>query len=422
LNIVTEFDVNHFQWYAILDGRMVEFNGEKYFFDVSTTQLSEATTKVYEKSHKYWNNLKNADVAFVYCTRTDLRKDYKFEWYMLPVYVKWINPNIKTLVQFDDECEWIFDPRHTWWGEERTPKIRNPEKFIKEKGFLEAGDIYLTVISPEDVPYKRYCSKPIKRLLLPHLHRYAKIAFPIKRTRKIFLLRHSVQSASVQHTLNNVIMPLKIETYLFNTPMNTYPAPSVDLPSFVKKFGLVPRGAMLVKLRECMVSIDDNEGYRGWSRFAMESLLADVPCVGSTPAVKDLFPDLYTKHKDYEKQRELIIRLLNDDKFRHDVLTKGMKLLHRKLSDDYLVKRFLRMILSFNLDFEKITLKQAERINLIKKLRKSGKTPCPPPKEGQISFDPASKKMVDLKTWKKLYGNLTCEEFNEIVRRAFHES
>jgi len=95
LNIVTEFDVNHFQWYAILDGRMVEFNGEKYFFDVSTTQLSEATTKVYEKSHKYWNNLKNADVAFVYCTRTDLRKDYKFEWYMLPVYVKWINPNIK---------------------------------------------------------------------------------------------------------------------------------------------------------------------------------------------------------------------------------------------------------------------------------------------------------------------------------------
>jgi len=402
LCFLTNFDFHVFQWFNVL--KTGYYIGE-YFLDTSFLRLDDSYLRVYPFDDEYWTPLRTADIIFVYVSRSNFRVND--EWYMLPVYARRINPKAKILVQFDDECKWIFNPHHTYWGEKRTPKISDPEKFIKEKKFLEVGDIYLTVVSPEKLEYAKYCSKPIKKLLLPHLIRYAKPAFKVQKKKQIVIMRHSIQSASIQHTIDNVIKPLRYPTIVFNTPMEYfYSLPPLNLPPFVKLMPRKPRDAFIIDLMKCRVGIDDNEGYVGWSRFAMECAIAGVACIGSTEAVKDIFPDLFTEHKDYEQQKILVQKLMTDDGFYKKQIKKAKRRLEKVVGEKSLIKQLLQLILSLKKDFPEIDRGKAQR-NRLKKFIKyvwGGKMPCRMPSKEGKAFDPISKRILTQEEWLKLYG------------------
>lgn len=140
----------------------------------------------------------------------------------------------------------------------------------------------------------------------------------------IALMVHSTPQASNRHTIDNI--PL----YNYRE-FNCRGSDRMNPPEY------------LVALSKLAVSIDDCEGYFGLSRFTMESLLVGTPVVGSTPAVKLLFPKLYTKHKDYKAQRQRLDWLSNSLNY-NSVLQEAHDTMIKFYSPEACVKRMIHIL------------------------------------------------------------------------------
>ena len=344
LCIVTEFEQEKFfQWTIALSG-----NSD---IEVSTTILSENILTAYPLDDKHWHSIREADVVFVYCVRQNLN----WEWYKLPFLVKKImNPNAKMICQFDLEFLWLWYPHHHFWKKEVSwAEGKTPKQFFKETGVMNIADAYIILFNDA---LKKYTKKPVYSLQLPQLSRYRKFldVAPSRKdfngkSKKIVVLKHSVKSASIEFTLERVIRQLNFPTAIF-TSRNTDSMEKLEilktLPQYRRSvvYGNIPRDAYMDFLQRCFVAIDDNEGYHGWSRFVMECALVHVPCIGSTRAVKEFFPELYTEPKDYRKQTELLERLYKDKQFWLKMAVTGKKLVLKKMDSGYLVNKLIKIM------------------------------------------------------------------------------
>lgn len=350
LCLVTEFEQeNLFQWEIALKNHPR--------IDTYSTIINPATLKEYPPESLYWDQIRKADIVFVYC----VRHDETWEWYKLPVIVKkWMNQKAKMICQFDLEFLWLWYPDHHPW---KTPVTftspKTPEEFFMETGVLDVADIYIVIFNPL---LKECIKKPVYYLPLPQLVRHESLLDPTKNnfdkiknaTKHIVLLQHSVKSASIDETIENIVNKLddlsngkkyQIDVY---TTRNTSHTDKMNMREKIKYgseiFGKLPRNSYMEFLDRGLVAIDDNEGYYGWSRFAMECALTCVPCIGSTLAVKEFFPELYVEHGDYRAQKELINKLIDDEGFWLKTATTGRKNVLEKMNTNYLIEKLLSII------------------------------------------------------------------------------
>lgn len=401
--IVAEFiQENYFQWYTALNklsnstcryGGWFEISKQRgHRIELSTIELTPQMMEIYSENDNYWNPIKEADYVFVYCARQNM----DWEWYKAPIIVKkWMNPKSKMICQFDDELWWVWNPDHSWWDKKYNVQINqeSPKKFFEETKILDVADLYLSVLN--NPPWKQFTNKPVVYMPLPQIGRYTgNIVIPNVATTRgshilqdkslhvineddvkkplikmLATLRHSVRTASINNSLDNVISKLDIPTIYFTNRLYNKPdtVKLSDFPKRSKFLTQMKRDGYMFSLREAYIALDDNDGYVGWSRFAYECALSCVPCVGSTESIKQLFPELYTEHNDYKKQIFLINKLLNDKNFYDLVKYTAFIKATQELSDANLVTKFLKTIvwnLKYIYETEKIiNLEQQEEIN-----------------------------------------------------------
>lgn len=432
--LVTEFDQSGFQWrralvaYAKREYDLL-FRARKHgvFPDgfpmtVSSVVMNPSTLSVYKPNHPYWNPLKNAHVVFVYCAR----HSSKWEWYKLPILAKArMNKKAKLICQFDHEFIWLWHPKHVYW-DTAIPwaKGKTPKEFFDETGVLKVADAYFTVM--DNPPWRKFCKKPVWYMPLPQRNRYGKQMIlgykgKMKKLRSvkksIALLQHSVKSASLTHTVINVTKKTKLPIVCFTTENLN------DSNKFIKKHGLQnarirkvysrqPRRNYMQLLSKAWIAIDDNEGYYGWSRFAYECALVCVPCIGSTRAVKQFFPELYTKPKDYVKQRALIRQLAtNVDFYRGIIVASWYRALYQLCNTRMSVRFLEKVIVGLKCPMGKLSQKQIRllgREHFIQFLMKTivGRHYSVPtrPAANHRVFDPLLKKIIGQAEWDREYG------------------
>jgi glycosyltransferase involved in cell wall biosynthesis len=357
LCIVTEFEQkDFFQWtmaFQHIQNTPHRFGGwfecsnrNGHIINLSSVIMNPSTISTYPSDDKYWNSLREADYVFVFCTR----QNKKWNWYNLPFLAKeFMKPSAKMICQFDDEFTWLL---HDFWND---IDKRNPKQFFGETKVLEVADAYLSVF--HEPFWKRYCRKPVYYMPLPQLCRYDMLitvpevkttvvahSSPLanmnfkERERNVYTLLHSIKSAKIQPSVDFLSE--------LNVPIFVIEAKNLD--EEIKNatiYGQMPREGLMFRLRSAYIAVDDNVGYIGWSRFAMECALSCVPCVGSTEAIKDFFPDLYTEPQDHTKQKELLERLLADEDFYKSQMACGWLSAVKKLSDANLVTKFLKILL-----------------------------------------------------------------------------
>jgi len=298
-----------FQW-EIASKQFQTFNDVKpSFITVNPAYLSALS-----RDDKYWNPLKNADVVFVRCVRPF---SYWKHYEMASVVKSMMRPDAKMIFQDDMDFLWLYHQNHCYY--EQTIN-KTPDELFRETKILEIADAFNIEYNPLFEEEVRNVGKPVYHLLLPQLVRYKSFISTkpsLGDKGRVVLLIHSVKSASINHVINNL-------------PEFRYMIFMIDQPISLRKkvdigFGRLQRDNFMEFLKRGYIAIDDNEGYYGWSRFAMECALVCVPCIGSTPAVQEFFPELYTKPKDYKKQRELAVKLFNDKKFWLEMATEGKR-------------------------------------------------------------------------------------------------
>jgi hypothetical protein len=186
-------------------------------------------------------------------------------------------------------------------------------------------------------------------------------------------------------------------------------------------YDMLGREAFLDRLaQECFVAIDDPEGYIGWSRFVMECALNYLPCIGSNYATKLIFPELYTEHKDYKKQKELILQLRSDKKFYNEIAERGCNYVLNNLSPEVLCRKFLDLAHSLNCTDTKITQYMLDKEALITILEKSLPFHVPPkkPPKGCTIYDNISREDLDEKRWEEIYGRFERFISDDMVYKA----
>jgi len=419
LCIVTEFEQHDFFQWTIALQTYPEFC-------ISSVVMNPDTIKLNDKKSHYWNPIRDADIVFVYCVRHNL--DWK--WYNLPLKVKeFMNKKARMICQFDLEFLWFFHHDHFPWKkiDQWTDGI-SPKKFFKKTGILDVADAYIIFFNPK---LKAYTSKPVFNIPLPQLIRYQNHLSNnpsrnvlSKKSRRIAVIHHSVKSAKIEHTLNKIIKKSDRPVTIF-TCRNSNPSERLelirDIPSRAdsRVYGHINRNDYMTFLEDCRVAIDDNEGYYGWSRFVMECALAYVPCVGSTLAVKEFFPKLYTKHKDYNEQAKLINHLYNDNKFWMETVINGKNNVLIKLNTDKLVGSLLKVIKRISPQKSilktkppKITPQKSD--NIIQEYSyKEYKDFCTShyphsiprrPNKGESVHDGILKEFLNQKQWDEIYG------------------
>jgi len=426
--IVTEFEQKgYFQWFEALKrfsrtpkrygNSKVVSDSLGHILSVKSVIMNPSSMKVYPKEHEYWNPIRRADLVFVYCARHHIKDSDKkpWKWYMLPVWTKkFMKKGAKMIAQFDSEFLFLWDKNHVWWDKDvPEAKGKTPREFFKKTKVLNVADAYFTVLN--DVPWAKYTKKPIYYIPLPQLFRYKRLAGYTKKripkNKKIAVLLHSVKTASYEHTIENVIKPLNLPVILFTTRNITHEEKVKileKLPKGSEVYGQIPRDSYVEFLNKAYIAIDDNEGYVGWSRFAMECALYCVSCIGSTDAVKHIFPDLHTKPKDYDKQIELIRRLFSDENYYKYTRIYGYLCATRSLSDPNLIMKLLKIaFVDLGCKFEEIS--DEESVNesfvlFLTKLVDRGLVIPRRPPEGVETYDPVSKRIIDGKKWDELYG------------------
>jgi hypothetical protein len=239
---------------------------------------------------------------------------------------------------------------------------------------------------------------------LPQLIRYKNFS-PEHQGTNIALLRHTGRQASIVHLIENVTKKNPIDYFQIRWTGSNEPLPILPRGSKVYP-NLDPNRFMITLHEECSIAIDDAENYIGWSRFVMECAIAFIPCIGSNHANKLIFPELWTEHKDYTKQQELIEKLQNDKNFYKDIAFRGQKYVMDNLNPEFLCKYFMDTI---------HTLKPPETImsqddflkeSLMTILDRTLPFAIIPrrPNTGETVFDKASNSIVDSERWDMLYG------------------
>lgn len=352
-------------------------------------------------SHWYW--LDRADLVFVYCSRTAT-----WEWFAIPIITakKHMRPEAKMIAQWDDDFVWLEHPDWVWWDDDWSIK-NNPELLERVKYVLSIPDAYLSVI--ENPPFIKYSTKPLYYLPLPHLWRYFDVRLYLENQtdKNIFdnrhficLLNHSSRVSSCRNTINRVIKKVNIPVFLFNRRDIRYN----ELPIGSKLFKVTGRKQFSTMIRDnCYIAIDDNEGYMGWGRLAMECAQLSVACIGSTKSVKEFFPDLYIEHNDFDKQVELIRRLTSDKKFWTSCIEKAQRLVSEKLNDDILCNRFMEIGESLGIPSTGFNV----HLELLKETLYGLLPWCDipkRPKENQSTFDHAHNMVCDQKQWDEWYA------------------
>jgi hypothetical protein len=229
------------------------------------------------------------------------------------------------------------------------PENNGPEDFFKKTGILEIPDAHLVVRGNPFPEFTKYTTKPVFKLLLPQLSRYRIDKYSEHHERlNIAMLLHSIRESSMHDTLENVIRPNNWAVSIFSGtldanrliefrrkepfPVNSEGYPRVDYEPYME-----------LLWRYCSIGLDDNANYLGWSRFAMECAIAYIPCVGSTEAVQDIFPELYTAPHDYAKQTELISRLKTDKAFFHEMAQAGHNRVLEMFDGEKLCRKMLEI-------------------------------------------------------------------------------
>jgi len=359
--IVAWFDsANYFQWFVAL-----KKHSEKFGITVSSLNASPLHVKVHNDfmNDQYWQPLREADLVFVYATRIASRQEPTgITWWTLPQFVKLLmKPEAKMIAQYDDEFMWLFDSKHIWWRFPNPDNHGGPEQFFKDTKILEVPDAHLTVMN--DSPFKKYTTKPVFKLLLPQLFRYRFIQKYSEKHegQSIAMMLHSIKQSSIHGILENVVKPMNYSVRIFSgtldrdavvkfhmaeeLPVNSEMYARLDYESYMDLLWL-----------NCSIGLDDNVGYYGWSRFVMECALAFIPCIGSSEATQDIFPELYTKPQDYVKQIELIERLRTDKKFYHKMAELGHRRVLELFDDEKLCTRLLDIFKSISPSTSQVSL------------------------------------------------------------------
>lgn len=449
LAYVIEFSPRDTQWQRAFDEYMKNQSNHQITFgdlilQASYYEVSQSLLNVYPIDDPYWSGIRNADLVFCYTTPFNL----SWKWYMLPVIIKsMMKPEAKLIVQFDTDLRWIFDAnwRLKYWKEikhDEVKDIQEPKDFFDKTKILEVGDAYFTVV--ENPPFKPYTSKPVTYMPLPqsirvevykHLYEYN----PNFERSYAITMNHSPEKANSEHTIINVFKPLKMPTLFFTHNRTSFSqldglhkAKELGLPAGSEVIGWIPFGKhFLDYLHRGFVAIDDNENYGGWSRFCTECIVAQVPVIGSTLAVKEFFPELYTEPKDYERQKKLIIMLKNSRTFYHRIITSGKQNFLTKLDPITLVHKMLEIGISLGCSYtisEHEFVQQREMfIKFLYDTIKNGKTiPRRPSDNGCTTFDDLTNRSISAEEWDDLYGKYASfmndqEEFikcrNEAIKR-----
>lgn len=360
--IIAYFDShNYFQWLRALEKYKAKFG-----LEVSAINAAPLYKKVHNdfQNDPYWKPLKEADIVFAYIVRRSTRHEPSgISWWTLPLFAKpFMNPMAKMVAQYDDEFLWLFDPNGMWWdlNKEPNPPNEGPEQFFRDTGILEVPDALLSVTN--NPKFKNYTTKPVFKLLLPQLYRYKPQKYSEDhKGNNLAIMLHSPKNSSICGTLENVVRPMNYAVTIFNGTLDS---------NFVRGFRAntkLPANSQVYERmeyeayddllwRENSIGLDDNAGYGGWSRFAMECAICYIPCVGSSDSVYDIFPELYTAPQDYAKQIELISRLKTDKKFYHEMAQAGHSRVLEMFDDEKLVRQLLDIFDKIGVSKSPITL------------------------------------------------------------------
>jgi hypothetical protein len=362
LCIVAYFDsYNYFQWNIAL---------EKFKAKLGIEVISINAAPLYKKIHSdfkndpYWNPLKQADVVFAYIVRRSTRHEPSgISWWTLPQFVKpFMKPEAKMIAQYDDEFLWLFDPKGMWWDTSIMPNPPNqgPEEFFKDTGILEIPDAHLVVTN--NFQLQKYTTKPVFKLFIPQLCRYNLRKYSENhKGNNIAMMLHSPKSSSISASLENVIRPKNYPVTVFNGTLDRHfvenfrrntPLPVNSI--VYERLEYEPYADLLWRTNS--IGLDNNIGYGGWSRFAMECAITCIPCVGSSDSVHDIFPELYTTPIDYVKQIELIERLKTDKEFYHKMVEAGRKRVLELFDDEKLCNALLDIFNKIGVSKTQLTL------------------------------------------------------------------
>jgi hypothetical protein len=415
--LVSEFaQVDYFQWHKVWSlGRQRETG-----ILVKDVIIDPVVVKAYLDDSPYWQWIRKADFVFVYCSRlgscggvTSLEDSQNWAWWKLPLLAKkFMKPEAKMVVQWDDEFIWLFHPKWNWFSDQPDP--RPPEQFFRETGILDIADENWTVL--ENPPWAQYSHKPIRYMPLPHLWRYgaeSSIAEGLMAEKGIFnmhgkniaLLRHTGVISSVNHTVVNVAEKIGMPIEYFITSWNS----KDGITSSKIKVTNIERSSQSVYVnrlaKDCVIAIDDAENYIGWSRFVMECALAFVPCIGSNYSTKLFFPELFTAHKDYARQIELINELLKSPEFYERVVRDGRTHMLQHLNTDRLCNEMIR-IAREDLKVEDTTIDVNKELfmTILDKMLPWTSPPKRPSKPNATVFDNFNNGVLDQTEWDKLWG------------------
>jgi hypothetical protein len=364
LCIVAWFDCrDYFQWFVALGKYALKLG-----ISVSSINASPVHRKVYSDFNKdpYWNPLKEADYVYAYATRRSSRYEPTgISWWSLPQFVKpFMKPEAKMLDQWDDEWVWLSNPNGSWWDLKLMPNPDNhggPEQFFKDTKILEIADGHIKVT--DNPLFEKYTTKPVFRILLPHLFRYGVGRYNENHKGKnLAIMFHSTRSHNIHSVLENVIRPKNYAVTVFNGSIK-----QEVVDAFRAREKLPVNSEVYIRMeyvaytdlmwRNCDVGLDNSDGYEGWSRFGMECAISCVPCVGSSNSVHDMFPELYTDVNDFTKQIELIERLRTDKKFYHEMVIAGHKRLLDLLDDEKLCRILLDCFEKVGISKSKVALR-----------------------------------------------------------------
>ena len=409
LCIVTEFvQEDYFQWTIALKNRPE--------FELESLVVTPLSIFNFGPDDDFWKPVKNADVVFIYL----VRRIETWEYYKLPMIVKeHMREDARLIVQEDLDYLWAWYPTHHHWETNiRWTEDKTPEQFFQNK-ILEVADAHLAFFNRERL--SKVTSRPVYELNLPQLVRYQLylkediIKEDFQKRKGMAVLRHSVHSAHAKHTIEQI---KEYPCNYFSSRIMDNEVTQKDLfQSKGRLYSKMDREAYLHFLKQNRVAVDDNEGYIGWSRFAMECAIQGVPCVGSTMAVKELFPDLYTEHKDYQRQKVLLDKLYNDIDFWYDQVTQGRENVYSVLNTEVLIDNFILIIEEIKtrptIYFRDMKLSDEGRIPLNYDEYQKYLTYCnkhfpqgipTKPRNGAIAFDGTIKRMINEFMWDSLYG------------------
>lgn len=423
---VTEFSQEtYFQWYKAF----TMFSQTHDFVLFSDVEMRPQTLKY--SPDVTWQPIREADVVYCYIACRSIRdtegKIWKW-WEELPKRCRALmRPEAKLIVQYDDELQFVVDKERRSWnfGWEKDKEYMDlinsltPETFFPE--LFSLADAYFTVV--DNPPWAKYCNKPIYYMPLPQLLRYPmlntywsfwtyllKIPIVEQRHNRVAILHHSFRKSDLTHSIPYIGRPVALFT-----SRNTNHAEKTELlktlPAGSAVIGNIPLNQYVQLLSQEKVALDDNLDYDGWSRFAMECAIMFVPCVGSSIAIREFFPDLYTAPKDYAKQKMLIDKLFTDKDFYLTMALRGQKRVLYKLNEDRLCETFLKyIILDLGCPVSPLTGTQAID-NVIFHFARFLATKAipyynipPKPHKGNSVFDSISRRNLNEEEWENLYG------------------